>query len=161
MNEKKQSRSTKIVVSIIVLLFVAFFALRPLLCKALVADIHTLKWEFSGWGVILKECMFRFDDGLVEVTYFDYDETLVSHTEYTFSEDQQKELREACYASRLPLWRGSYYDPNPGYTDGEVWIITIGYDNRERVISGSSAYPRLYHTLYDTAKAITDAMEAE
>ncbi|MCM1039030.1 MAG: hypothetical protein NC434_06860 [Ruminococcus sp.] len=122
-----------------------------------VTNIRTLSYQSIGWGVVLVEYKFDFADDLVEVNYYDYDETLHTHREDTFSPEQQKKLRLACAFSLMPVWKWSYH--NPAVSDGDQWEVMITYNNgKEKRTYGSNAYPLLYPLAHDTITSISDTL---
>lgn len=158
MNKSKLRKTSMI----ILFLFCALYLLRLLLGMASVFGIHTLTYQSLGWGVVLREYRFDFDNNLMEMNQYHHDGTLVVHNEAVFSPKQQQELRMACLKSLLPLWKGHYHDP--GISDGDQWYLEFSYDKNGKYTSGSSgcnAYPHLYHTLYDVIMTLSSDIKTE
>lgn len=137
-----------------VLIFCAFYLLCLVFCIVSVFNMHTLYYSSSGWGVVLVEYKLDFDNDLAEVNYYDYDGTLKTHREDTFSAEQQKKVRLACTLSFMPVWK--YHYNNPGISDGDNWHITITYKEKEKNSYGSNAYPFMYRFAYDTITSVFD-----
>lgn len=156
-----KSRLKKVSMGIL-FLFCALYLLRLLQGMASVFYMHTLTYESLGWGVVLREYKFDFDNELIEVNQYDHDGTLVSHGEAVFSPDRQKELRLACLKSFMPLWKSHYHDSS--ISDGDQWYMQFSFGKDGKYTSGSSgcnAYPHFYHTLYDVIKALSSDVRME
>lgn len=144
-----KTKLKKISISILILFFVLYL-LRLLHAMVSVFYIHTLTYDSRGWGVVLREYKFDFENDLIEVIQYNHDGTLVSRGEAAFSPEQQKELRLACLKSLAPLWKSHYH--NSSVSDGDQWYMEISYGKDGKYTSGSSgcnAYPHFYHTVYD------------
>ena len=137
-----------------VLIFCAFYLLCLIFCTVSVSNMHTLYYSSSGWGVVLVEYKLDFDNDLAEVNYYDYDGTLKTHSENTFSAEQQKKVRLACALSFMPVWK--YYYNNPGVSDGDHWHMIITYKEKEKHTYGSNAYPFMYRFVYDAIRSVVD-----
>ena len=118
--------------------------------------MKTLSYNAWGWGVVLAEYKLDFVNDSVEVNYYDFDGTLTTHKEDTFSAEQQEELKHVCMVSCMPLWRSRYIDPN--VADGDQWYITADFGFKEKYVYGSNAYPYTYRNVYDKIRSITDGM---
>lgn len=140
-----------LIVSIILIVFIAFYLSRLVYCRVEVSNIHTLNYSSYGWGVVLVEYNLDFDNDLAEVNYYDYDGTLSSHSEKVFSAEQQDDVKSAFIISLMPLWKSNYN--NPGVMDGDHWLLKVTYGEKEKQTYGSNAYPRLYRVAYDAIRS--------
>ncbi len=121
------------------LLFGLSFTARSL--KA-AAHIRSLRFESLGFGQVLFEYQLDLDTGLAEYNSYEYDGTLRTHKEGRLSDAQQKQLQRACGLALVPLWKDQYVDPR--ICDGDQWRMVIGYEDEEKGIFGSNAYPPFY-----------------
>lgn len=138
------------------LICIVLFLLCLIYCARLVSGMETLCYNAWGWGVVLAEYKLDFVKDSVDVYYYDFDGTLMSHKVDEFSEDQQREVRFVCAVSCMPLWRSSYI--NPSVADGDQWYITADYGSMEKYVYGSNAYPLTYHNVYDKIRSIADSV---
>lgn len=147
----------KRIIIIVLALFIAFYLLCLIYCTASVYKMHTLNYNSSGWGVVLAEYKLDFDNDLVEANYYDFDGMLKTHSENTFSAEQQRKVRFACAISLMPIWKSRYVNPN--VMDGAQWELTVTYDEKEKRTYGSNAYPLLYRFAYDAIRSVIDTTE--
>ena len=141
----------------VLLLFSISYLLCLIFCTVSVFHMRTLNYSSMGWGVVLAEYKFDFVNNLAEVNYYDFDGTLRTHREDSFSTEQQMELRLACAVSLMPVWRYDYY--NPGVADGDQWHVIISYDEKEKHTYGSNSYPLLYRVAYDKIRSVVDTIK--
>lgn len=147
----------KRIIIIVLALFIASYLLCLIYCMASVYKMHTLNYNSRGWGVVLAEYKLDFDNDLAEVNYYDFDGTLKTHREDTFSAEQQRKVRFACAISLMPIWKSRYINPN--VMDGAQWELTVTYDEKEKRTYGSNAYPLLYRFAYDAIRSVIDTTE--
>ena len=140
----------------VLLLIVVLYLVCMIYCMISVSRVKTLSDNAWGWGVVLAEYRLDFADGSIEVNYYDFDGTLMTHKKDEFSEEQQKEVRSACVASFMPLWRSRYVDTS--VADGDQWYITADFGLKEKYVYGSNAYPLTYHNVYDKIRSLADQM---
>lgn len=138
----------------ILLLFTIFYLLCLIFCTVSVFQIRKLNYSSIGWGVVLVEYKLDFVNNLAEVNYYDFDGTLKTHREDSFSTKQQMKLRLACAISLMPVWRNEYYNPN--VNDGDQWHLVITYDEKEKHTRGSNSYPLLYRVAYNAISSAVD-----
>lgn len=152
----RRTKFKKIVIRVLVL-FSAFYLLGLICCTVLVFHMRTLNYSSMGWGVVLVEYKFDFVNNLTEVNYYDYDGTLTTHKEDSFTKEQQMKLRLASAISLMPIWRNYYY--NPAVSDGDQWFVIISYDEREKHTYGSNSYPFLYRVAYNMIRSVVDTIK--
>lgn len=140
----------------VLLLFSVLYLLCLIFCTVSVFHMRTLNYSSIGWGVVLAEYKFDFVNNLAEVNYYDFDGTLKTHREDSFSTKQQMKLRLACAISIMPFWRSEYY--NPAVSDGDQWRVIITYDEKEKYTRGSNSYPILYSVVYGTIRSVADTI---
>ena len=99
---------------------------------------------------------FDFVNNLAEVNYYDFNGTLKTYREDSFSTGQQMKLRLACAISFMPVWRSEYY--NSAVLDGNQWRVTVTYDEKEKHIHGSNSYPLLYRVAYGAISSVADTI---
>lgn len=65
--------------------------------------MQELSYNAWGWGVILAEYKLDFADDFLERNYYDFDGTLMTHVENSFTTAQQLKVRLICSFSLMPL----------------------------------------------------------
>lgn len=138
----------------VLLLGIVLYLTGLIYCATVVSRMETLSYNAWGWGVVLAEYKLDFANDSVEVNYYDFDGTLMAHRKDKFSEEQQKEVRSACVASFMPLWRKRYI--NSSVADGDQWYIIADFGLKEKYVYGSNAYPLTYRNVYDKIRALAD-----
>lgn len=151
------SKKTKRIIISVLLFFIVLYLLCLIFCTVSVFKMRTLNYSSWGWGVVLAEYKFDFVNDLAEVNYYDYDGTLRTHKEDSFSNEQQMKLRFACAISLMPVWRHRYY--NPAVADGDQWEVVISYDEKEKSTYGSNSYPLLYRVAYGMIRSVVDTIK--
>lgn len=159
MNKTKLKKLFKKTVPKVLLICAALFLLCLIYCKKLVFNMETLHYKSWGLGVVLVEYKFDFVRDSVDVYYYDFDGTIISHKEDQFSKEQQREVKVVCAAAYMPLWRSSYI--NSRVDDGDQWDITADYGSMEKSVYGSNAYPRTYRSVYEKIRSIADGIGTE
>ncbi|MDE7282156.1 MAG: hypothetical protein K2N85_00975 [Lachnospiraceae bacterium] len=152
----RKAKFKKIVITVLALA-IASYLLCLIFCTVYIFKMHTLNYNSSGWGVVLSEYKLDFDNDLAEVNYYDFDGTLKTHREDTFSAEQQRKVRLACAISLMPVWKSRYINPN--VMDGAQWELTVTYYEKEKRTYGSNAYPLLYRFAYDAIRSVIDTTE--
>lgn len=121
-----------------------------------VFHMQELSYNAWGWGVILAEYKLDFADDFLERNYYDFDGTLMTHVENSFTTAQQLKVRFICSFSLMPLWRGTYI--NPSVADGDQWELISINGKEERRVYGSNAYPLTYRFVYSTIRSVCDTV---
>lgn len=155
MAENKQFRERgKIKKTVCIVLFAA--ALLYLGClifsTVLVFRMQELTYTAWGWGVVLAEYKLDFNNDFAERNYYDFDGTLSSHVEETFSKEQQTKIMFACAVSFMPFWKSEYIDPH--VADGDQWEITMNDGKKEKSVYGYNAYPFAYRRVYHSIQSV-------
>ncbi|MEG2687264.1 MAG: hypothetical protein RR954_09155 [Christensenellaceae bacterium] len=141
----------------VLIIFFVIYLLCLIYCGVSVFKMQTLTYNSTGWGIVLTEYKLDFVGDLTVLNYYDFDGTLSTHTQNTFSPAQQTKVRLVCAISLMPLWRGEY--DNPYVMDGDQWHTIITYGNREKTTYGSNSYPLTYCFVHNTIISIFDTIK--
>lgn len=146
--------SIKKITLYVLILLAVLYLLCFIISMAAAFNIQTLTYRSTGWGVVLAEYQLDFADDLTELNYFDFDGTLSSHTENTFSTSAQIKVKFICAVALMPLWKNEYN--NPFVQDGDHWHTIMSYNDKTITTYGSNSYPLTYGLVYHVIMSVFD-----